>query len=161
MTTTEEVVEDESSAKPNSGGSLAEERSREREERIAARIARDTERLEAAEAAGCEPCKHAVLEGWWGPLPGGCRTHCSTCHRSWSSLREAHCTLCCRHFVSHKVADRHWGPDGCMDPATMLKRDGRPWFQARERPGGVTWALAFYGERPAHWGVPAGTTPTS
>ena len=125
--------------------------------RVAEREARDAELLAAARAAGCGPCEHAALHGWWGELPHGSRTHCRDCHRSWGSAREAHCVGCCEHFASPRVADAHRRDGVCVDPATALDSKGRARFAARERPGGVTWALAFYGVRPAHWGTPATT----
>lgn len=129
--------------------------------RLAAREAREAERLSAARAVGCDACEHAVLHGWWGELPHGSITHCSSCHRSWGSKREVHCVSCCEHFVSPRVADAHRRNGACEDPATATLTDGRLRFSARERPGGVTWALAFYGERPAHWSARATGSPRS
>lgn len=132
--------------------SSRDRRSYESAARIAARDAREAERLDVARAAGCAPCEHAVLHGWWGELPHRCVTHCTACHRSWASKREVHCVVCCRHFASPRVADAHRRDGACVDPATAVDSLGRARFTARERPGGITWALAFYGERPAHWG---------
>ena len=125
---------------------------RERAERLERAEQRWAERVERARSLGCGPCLHAVEHGHWGALPGRARTHCVHCHRSWSSLRAAHCTVCCAHFVSAAAFDRHQR-DGCLDPATAVRRDGRLLFTNRDREGtGAVWAIAFYGERPAHWG---------
>src|SRR5262245_61819697 len=101
----------------------------------------------------CRYCEYSKDHGWWGPplaellgRPGG--THCIRCHRSWMSLTEAHCTLCCEHFSTHRTADRHrvGRGDRCGNPATMCRPDGQPLFRKREAPLGVTWLLVA--ERP-------------
>jgi hypothetical protein len=132
-----------------SGRNLREYRSAVR---VAQREANDERRLAEAVAAGCDACEHSVRHGWWGPLPDGCRTHCRSCHRSWTSLAECHCPACCEHFVSGRAAEAHRRGGECEDPATATRSDGRPKFVARVRRGRDVWAIAFYGQRPAHWG---------
>jgi hypothetical protein len=105
----------------------------------------------ASAKTGCEICAYASQHGHW-PSSSPTRTHCRTCHRGWSSLREIHCVTCHRHFSSPSVLDYHLRTVGCVDPATVTRRDGRPRFVVRQRPHGETWYLAYYGERPAHWG---------
>jgi hypothetical protein len=60
---------------------------------------------------------------------GGNRTgHCCTCHRTFSS-EEA--------FESHRTPD---GPTLCVDPATLLKRDGTPrWETFIDSAGCEVW----------------------
>ncbi len=140
--------------------SLAALREAERDRHIADNLARVERRLAAAKAADCAPCEHNVLHGWWGEMADGAQTHCVSCHRGWSSYREAHCTVCCAHFVSTKASDKHRRRGVCMDPAGMTRRDGQPLFVERARTSGVTWALAFYGTLPAHWGHPAAEKPS-
>lgn len=110
-----------------------------------------------ATAAGCAPCAHADEHGWWGHTLGTARSHCRRCHRSWRSRNEAHCTTCCAHFASPRVFDAHLTTDGCVDPAAATRRDGKPRFTTRPSPYGVTWRLAFYGDRPAHWAADTDT----
>lgn len=64
-----------------------------------------------------------------------------------------HCVTCHQHFANPRACDTHIGHDGVhLDPATATRRDGRPRFVARNRPFGLTWSLAFYGEIPANFG---------
>jgi hypothetical protein len=100
--------------------------------------------------AECTTCIYAAEHGWWGAIAPA-RTHCRRCHRFWASLREAHCVRCCRQFASNAAADAHTLTEGCLDPATALRRDGRPKFVARERRFGPVWSVAYYGQRPTHW----------
>jgi hypothetical protein len=131
--------------------SRLELRDAERELAARRRQSRFDARLATAHAAHCAPCEHNVRHGWWGQMADGAETHCSKCHRGWSSYREAHCTVCCEHFVSTKAANRHRKHGVCVDPSTLTRRDGQPLFVQRVRTAGVTWALAFYGTLPTHW----------
>jgi hypothetical protein len=137
---------------------VVHETGRQRAERERAERAERAEqawaaRVEAARATGCGPCTHAVEVGHWGPLPGQARTHCRDCHRSWASARAAHCAVCCAHFVSAAAFDRHQRHGSCLDPRTAERRDGKALFADRARDGAdAVWAIAFYGERPSHWG---------
>ena len=65
----------------------------------------------------CEACQFHAEKGTW-PLQGGSnrQTHCSNnermgligCHRSWTSMSQAHCTVCHGQFATNGVADYHW-----------------------------------------------------
>lgn len=53
----------------------------------------------------------------------------------------------------------HFGRNGeHLDPATATRRDGKPTFVARVRPGGTTWAVAHYGKIPVNFGRKSTTT---
>lgn len=83
----------------------------------------------------CEICEFAADRGAWPLLdkqdltianPGGKMktgtemgysiTHCGDshragvtgCHRSWTSLAQAHCVVCHEQFATNDTADRHW-----------------------------------------------------
>lgn len=75
----------------------------------------------------CAPCAHAAEHGWWGPDHPG--THCRDCHRSWTSLAQAHCVTCHQQFVSALVADSHWcdGHGQRRHAAGCDGAHGRPW----------------------------------
>lgn len=94
----------------------------------------------------CPTCEHADAHGWFGLRRG---THCRRCHRTWTAPREAHCTLCCRHFSTGENADAHVGSSGCVDPATLCDKRHRPRFKLADRPSGPTWrgAGAYDGPR--------------
>ena len=55
---------------------------------------------------------------------------------------------CCAHFANVKSFDAHMTDDGCRPPESVIRRDGRPRLIVRQSPYGVTWRLAFYGQRP-------------
>jgi len=99
-------------------------------------------------ALTCAPCEYAKIHHWWGPALAPARSHCARCHRSWASLIEGHCTICCAHFANVKAFDAHLTEEGCRPPASVIRRDGRPRLTTRETPYGTTWRIAFYGERP-------------
>jgi hypothetical protein len=122
-----------------SSGSAAE-RWRQRHEELEARRAALTE---AAHAAGCEPCIHAMEHGWWGDIAPA-RTHCRDCHRSWRSRIEGHCTLCHSHFFNPKAFDAHLTAEGCRPPATVARRDGQPRLHPVSTPYGELWRLVNY-----------------
>lgn len=90
----------------------------------------------------CEPCTRAVEEAWFGPIDG---THCKKCHRTWSSIKEAHCPMCCRHFSSDTAAQAHKrGVDrvSCVDPSKVGPTEENPTrkrLEAFEGPSGTTW----------------------
>ena len=88
-----------------------------------------------SDEAACDVCAYAARESWWGPG----RTHHNTCHRTWSSLAEGHCVVCCNHFANVKAFDAHLGPDGCRPPAEILRKDGRPRLTPRLSKWGTTW----------------------
>lgn len=88
----------------------------------------------------CGPCDHAAAHGWFGPDHKG--THCSTCHRSWSSLKEAHCTICHQHFSADSVAALHepyCGPDTHESMQEAVSEAGNPIFAQRDRANGSVW----------------------
>ena len=68
-------------------------------------------------AEPCETCAYADAHGWWGPGHQG--THCRGCHRSWTSRREAHCTVCHGHFIGDSAAELHWRHGQHRDPASV------------------------------------------
>ena len=96
----------------------------------------------------CSVCKHVDEHGWYGPSIKPARSHCRRCHRSWASLVEGHCTMCCEHFANVKAFDAHLLEEGCRPPAEVIRKDGRPRLTQRKGPFGITWRLAFYGTRP-------------
>lgn len=103
----------------------------------------------ATEAPQCEICAFAKIHHWWGPGLKPARSHCSTCHRSWTSLAEGHCPQCCRHFAKYAAFDAHLDEDAhCIDPETITRADGRPRFAKKVSAWGTTWKIAFYGQRP-------------
>jgi RNA polymerase subunit RPABC4/transcription elongation factor Spt4 len=56
------------------------------------------------ESLDCPVCAFAAEHHYW-PMPG---THCKDCHRSWTSLSQAHCITCHEQFATNGVSDRHW-----------------------------------------------------
>lgn len=100
----------------------------------------------------CTTCNYANEHGWWGDSR---ITHCRDCHRTWSSLRQAHCRgrnhqgrRCCEHFASATGSDYHQATGEaeqvlCLPPATVLDSEGRPryvavrgvWHLSRHRDG--------------------------
>lgn len=59
---------------------------------------------------------------------------CSGCDMRWTSLSQAHCTLCHRQFASVGVADKHHRYDQqrratCLDPAQMRTKKGLPVYR--------------------------------
>lgn len=109
------------------------------------------DRLEKAMADGCRPCMHAAIFGWWGPplKELNASTHCKRCHRSWSSIKEAHCTVCCTQFASNEAAQYHWVDDKHLDPAEARrdkKAGGGPRYIEQESPFGPVLNLARYAE---------------
>jgi hypothetical protein len=102
----------------------------------------------ANDASSCEVCDHARKHSWFGPKLAPARSHCRHCHRSWASLVEGHCTICCAHFANVKAFDAHLTEDGCRPPAEVIRKDGRPRLTTRTSRYGITWRLAFYGQRP-------------
>ena len=75
--------------------------------------------------ATCPTCEYAREHACWPPGFRG--THCADsrragvtgCHRSWTSTREAHCTVCHGQFASNGVADRHWKDSRHVDPVAV------------------------------------------
>lgn len=92
----------------------------------------------------CDPCVYAAEHGWWGSSVNG-GTHCRRCHRTWAGKTEAHCTVCCQHFTSNRVADKHdpyCTPDRtvCSERLRVAtQKDGSPVFGVRERISGKVW----------------------
>ena len=91
---------------------------------------------------GCELCAYNAEHGWWGPGFHG--SHCRRCHKNWSGLGRAHCTVCCETFSTDGTARAHWVRGVHVPPAQVLDKDGgarlelRPtgiWHQARSLPG--------------------------
>lgn len=74
--------------------------------------------------------------------PPGAKAWCSKCGRGWAGRSECHCAVCCRHFSGVEAFDKHrTGSDDarrCLDPETA-RNDGRPMFEAKFGPFGLTW----------------------
>ena len=105
----------------------------------------------------CEICDYADVHGSWPTSHRG--THCADfvegrarrlnrgCHRSWSSLIEAHCTVCHQHFSTDRVAERHTPyctPDREETHNRLwgaVKKNGEPLFAPVTRKDGKTWIL--------------------
>lgn len=52
----------------------------------------------------------------------------------------AHCAACHRTFTSTRAFDTHRVDNGCVDPGTYLRRDGRRMFAARaDATGAPVW----------------------
>jgi len=106
-------------------------------------------RLRGAIEAGCQPCVHASIFGWWGnPLikEVGATTHCQVCHRSWRSIKEAHCTVCHEHFASNEASAQHWTRDDRHRHPSEIKRqgpkaNGEPKFCQSDTEFGKVWIL--------------------
>lgn len=94
----------------------------------------------------CGPCGHNRKFGWNG---GG--SHCRDCHRSWTSKREAHCATCHNHFSNPGNFDIHRTGTGCIPPADVKTKTGKPKLRILVRALGPVWVST--GERPAHWGA--------
>jgi hypothetical protein len=122
-------------------------REAERAARLAAVETRRALKRAAAAAAGCGPCLHGVDYGWWGEIEPA-RTHCTGCHRSWRSHREAHCARCHRHFASDAAHQAHFRDGACQDPNTAARTDGSPRFAGETNRFGALWKLAYYGPAP-------------
>lgn len=92
----------------------------------------------------CPVCAFADEHGWWGPGHRG--THCRDCHRSWTALKEAHCTACHEHFSTDAHAQSHRGPNGsCRHPSAVLRttaQGNRPRLRLVDRGTGPVWVGA-------------------
>lgn len=89
----------------------------------------------------CPLCAYAKEHGSWPTSHRG--THCHDCHRSWTGLREAHCTVCCAHFSTDAHAESHRGPRGtCIPPASVLRKDGQARMRLTDRGSGPVWVGA-------------------
>lgn len=85
----------------------------------------------------CPTCTYARAHGWWGPDHRG--THCGNCHFSWTSRKEAHCSVCHEHFASVTAAEEHWC-DGRRRHQHTPWCDGkhaRPWAPRHAHPSEV------------------------
>lgn len=106
----------------------------------------------------CPVCEHNRLHGWTGLRKG---SHCRDCHRTWTGLREAHCTLCCAHFTTPANFDRHLTRAGCQPPAGVVDKAGAPRLVAIERASGLVWtANAPNGFRMSAANAPDVSLPT-
>ena len=77
----------------------------------------------------CDVCRH----DYWP------HAHCPDCHRSWFGLEQCHCVVCHQTFASDEVFLRHQTDGGCVDPGTILRKDGTPRFERVDRKGGPVW----------------------
>lgn len=77
----------------------------------------------------CPICAYSAEHASWPAEHRG--THCPGYHRSWTSKREAHCTVCHGHFSSDSLAERHWCDSHGRVPehhaAGCDGHHGRPW----------------------------------
>jgi hypothetical protein len=63
------------------------------------------------------------------------KTASHSCGATWHQIasRTGHCCTCHRTFSSEEIFEAHRTPDGptpCVDPVTLLKKDGAPRFEA-------------------------------
>ncbi len=73
------------------------------------------------------------------------------CGRRWTGLSQAHCSSGCHaHFGSVAGFDRHRTTGHCVDPATVMRRNGEPFFRKAETPLGVTWVENQTRVHPGH-----------
>lgn len=82
-------------------------------------------------------------------------TTCKDCGRTWTALKECHCSLCHRQFASVRWFDAHMrGPDGkhgrpwCVDPLTIptSAKNSAPKLMLKAGPWGDV--VASTAERP-------------
>jgi hypothetical protein len=99
-------------------------------------------------APECVPCAYVAIHHQWGDTLAPGRSHCRDCHRTWASLIEGHCAVCHHHFANYPAFDAHFDGDEHVDPATVLRLNGKPKLTYRTTVFGKTWRLAFYGKRP-------------
>lgn len=96
------------------------------------------------------PAVHAAYRAAGGhPAEPPASAAACACGRRWTALREAHCPVCHRHFSTARWFDAHrkgMGRTGCLDPATIPDRDGRPMFKVVDSAWGELVVLAK--ERP-------------
>lgn len=83
----------------------------------------------------CHLCQHAVEHGWYGMSRG---SHCRDCGRTWTSMRQAHCSTagCHRHFSSPSTFDFHFGKAGEHRDPVQKNREFRQdpegiWYKAQ------------------------------
>lgn len=84
----------------------------------------------------CEVCRHDLEHGWFGLKSG---THCRGCHRTWTGLKEAHCTACHELFGSVSTSDLHDPGMVCKPPGNLRRIDGTPALRPRQRASGIVW----------------------
>ena len=115
--------------------------------------------MTAPTETACATCAFADTHGWWGPGHAG--THCRRCHLSWASTAQAHCVVCCAHFTTAAVADRHWcdghGPGERQHSASCDGQHGRPWAPRHLDPGAAGLHLGPDGM----WSTSAARDPTA
>lgn len=75
------------------------------------------------------------------------RFSCSTCQRRWGGLAEAHCTTCCKHFVSVTGFDAHRHEGTCFTTAELMEprpksTTGKPRMEALSDPRGIIWVTS-------------------
>lgn len=78
--------------------------------------------------------------------------YCPSCKRSWTGNSEAHCASCCNHFSSDRAFDKHLAsptsPTACLDPSTITREDGSPYYVQIERVHGRVWMIRRDEENP-------------
>jgi len=65
---------------------------------------------------------------------------CGRCARRWTSLVEAHCPSCHRHFSTAAGFDMHRREGACVDPVTL---SGRRSMHVVDRVDGAVWVRAY------------------
>lgn len=66
-------------------------------------------------------------------------TTCRDCGRAWTSLVQAHCTVCHQHFGTDGLADRHRKAFACVPPLQVTTQAGSPVFRGVQDRHGLTW----------------------
>jgi hypothetical protein len=107
----------------------------------------------------CEICQKAAAKGVWPEVKGQRITHCKDCHRSWTSIVQAHCTVCHENFATNGTADLHWRETKGGEPehldwakvkVTSGQYKGKPvFFSADEAMGSVVHRLDHRDKMPA------------
>lgn len=86
----------------------------------------DRGRLKPEIHAGYAAAHPEAAQGRERPQNGA---HCPNCGRTWTALRECHCTICHRHFATVRWFDDHrkgMGRHECLDPATIPTSRNNP-----------------------------------
>lgn len=75
-------------------------------------------------------------------------TTCRDCGRRWTSLVQAHCTVCHEHFGTDGLADRHRKALTCLPPLSVTNQRGEPVFRVVRDSFGLTWRSSATREWP-------------
>lgn len=61
------------------------------------------------------------------------------CGRRWTSLTQAHCTVCHEHFATVGVSDAHQTDGRCTYPAEVTRKNGTPVYRLSREAEGDVW----------------------